>query len=343
MAQINADSVYSFCINLRYMRAQIVNCILIIPFYFAIMAHHHHNHSHEVKIKGSNQNIFVAGIVLNLLFVVAELIAGFATNSMALLSDAGHNAGDVISLVLSLVSFWIAGKKSSAVFTYGYKKTTVLAALANAVILLIAVGIIGFESVHRLLVKEEAVQGNVIAWIAALGIVINAASALLFYKAQKNELNARGAYLHLLSDALVSVGVVASGIIISYTHWYWLDAAVGLVVMIIILVSTWQLLKDSFKMSVDAVPSGMELDKIKDVIANINNVTAVHHVHVWAISTTENALTAHVIINEALLFNEKLDVIDEIKHELHHQNIQHATIEMESSEVALLHQSKNIV
>lgn len=302
--------------------------------------HHHHDHSHEVNLQGSNQKIFVAGIVLNLLFVIVELIAGFSTNSMALLSDAGHNAGDVASLVLSLVSFWIAGKKSSAVFTYGFKKTTVLAALANAVILLIAVGIIGYESVHRLFIKEEAVQGNVIAWIAAFGIIINAASALLFYKAQKNELNARGAYLHLLSDALVSAGVVVSGIIISYTHWYWLDAAVGLLVMIVILISTWQLLKDSFKMSVDAVPSGMELDKIKDVIANVEGVTGVHHVHVWAMSTTENALTAHVNISEVLSFKEKLDVISEIKHELQHQNIQHSTIELESTDVTSLHPFK---
>ena len=292
--------------------------------------HHHHDHSHDIDLKGANQKAFIAGIILNLLFVIVELIAGFTTNSMALLSDAGHNAGDVASLFLSLVALWIARKKSSSVFTYGYKKTTVLAALANAVILLIAVGIIGYESIHRLLVKEEAVQGNIIAWVAALGIVINAASALLFYKSQKNELNARGAYLHLLSDAMVSVGVVVSGIIISYTHWYWLDPAVGLVVMIFILISTWALLKDSFKMSVDAVPSGMELDKIKDVIAGVNNVTNVHHVHVWAMSTTENALTAHVAVNRALSFDEKLNVVHEIKHELHHQNIQHSTIELEN-------------
>ncbi len=291
--------------------------------------HHHHDHTHEVNLKGANQKAFIAGIILNLLFVIVELIAGFTTNSMALLSDAGHNAGDVASLFLSLAALWIARKKSSSVFTYGYKKTTVLAALANAVILLIAIGIIGYESIHRLLVKEEAVQGNIIAWVAALGIVINAVSALLFYQSQKNELNARGAYLHLLSDAMVSVGVVASGIIISYTHWYWLDPAVGLVVMIFILISTWQLLKDSFKMSVDAVPAGMELDKIKDVIGNVNNVTNVHHVHVWAMSTTENALTAHVAVNSELSFNEKLNVVHEIKHELHHQNIQHSTIELE--------------
>ena len=296
------------------------------------MAHHHHNHSHEVNLQGSNQKAFIIGIILNLLFVVAELIAGFTTNSMALLSDAGHNAGDVASLVLSLISFWIARKKSSSVFTYGFKKTTVLAALANAVILLIAVGVIGYESVTRLLIKEEAVQGNAIAWIAGLGIVINAVSAFLFYRSQKNELNARGAYLHLLADALVSVGVVISGIVISYTHWYWLDPAMGLVVMIVILIGTWQLLKDSFKMSVDAVPSGMELDEIKKVIAGVKDVTNVHHVHVWALSTTENALTAHVSVNGKLSFKEKLQVIQETKHELHHHNIQHSTLELDNSD-----------
>ncbi len=292
--------------------------------------HHHHDHSHEISdLQGSSKKIFIAGIVLNLLFVIVELIAGFASNSMALLSDAGHNAGDVAGLVLSLAALWLADKRSSPVFTYGYKKTTVLASLVNAVVLLIGVGIIGYESVHRLLIKETAVQGNVIAWIAALGIVVNATSALLFYKAQKNELNARGAYLHLLSDAAVSVGVVVSGIIIHYTNWYWLDPAMGLVVILIIVISTWGLLKDSFKMSVDAVPSGMELNEIKQIITNVKDVTNVHHVHVWAMSTTENALTAHVAVNNQLSFDEKLKVIHEIKHQLHHHNIQHSTIELE--------------
>lgn len=296
------------------------------------MAHdHHHNHSHEVEITKSNQSIYIAGILLNLLFVIAELIAGFATDSMALLSDAGHNAGDVISLVLSMSAFWIARKKSSSTYTYGFKKTTVLAALANAVILLIAVGIIGYESIHRLFVKEESVQGNIIAWIAALGIVINAASAFLFYKAQKNELNARGAYLHLMADALVSAAVVVSGIIISYTHWYWLDPAMGLVVVVVILASTWQLLKDSFKMSVDAVPTGIELEDVKQAILNVKDVTGVRHVHVWAMSTTENALTAHVCVTDALPFDNKLGVLHNIRHELEHHNIQHSTLELESS------------
>ena len=302
------------------------------------MAHdHQHNHSHDVQIDKSNQTIYIAGILLNLLFVIAELIAGFATDSMALLSDAGHNAGDVISLVLSLAAFWIARKKSSAVYTYGFKKTTVLAALANAVILLIAVGIIGYESIHRLFVQEESVQGNLIAWIAALGIVINAVSALLFYKAQKDELNARSAYLHLMADALVSAAVVVSGIIINYTHWYWLDPAMGLVVVIVILLSTWQLLKDSFKMSVDAVPTGIELEDIKQAILKVKDVTSVRHVHVWAMSTTENALTAHICITDSLPFDNKLAVLRNVKHELEHHNINHSTLELENSHTNVIH------
>lgn len=300
-------------------------------------SHHDHSHSHTISLNKGNHTAFIVGIALNLLFVVAELIAGLATNSMALLSDAGHNISDVASLVISLMSLWIAQKKSSPVYTYGYKKTTILAALVNAVILLVAIGIMGYESATRLLVKPEAVHGSTIAWVAGLGIVINTVSALLFYRQQKNELNARSAYLHLMADALVSLGVVISGIVISYTDWYWLDPAVGLVVMLIILISTWGLLRDSFKMSVDAVPSGIELDNIKQQIAAVKDVTGVHHVHVWALSTTENALTAHVLVNDALTFPEKMAVVQHIKHELHHCNIQHSTIELESSETASGH------
>jgi cobalt-zinc-cadmium efflux system protein len=234
----------------------------------------------------------------------------------------------VASLVLSLVAFKMAEKKSSPVYTYGYKKTTVLAALANAVVLFIAIGILGFESVTRLF-KPEKVEGSIIAWIAAGGIIINSISAFLFYKNRKKELNVRAAYLHLLTDALVSAGVVGAGILIIYTKWYWLDPAIGLIIMIIILVSTWKLLRDSFKMTIDAVPSGMELEEIKKIILHVAHVKQVWHVHVWPLSTTENALTALVAIDEQLSFNEKLKVIAEIKHELLHHNIHHSTIELQ--------------
>jgi cobalt-zinc-cadmium efflux system protein len=285
-----------------------------------------HIHSHTVEINKDNKNVFLIGIGLNMAFVLAEVIAGIAYNSMALLTDAGHNLSDVASLVISLVAFWIAKKQSSAEYTYGYKKTTVLAALVNAVVLLIAIGVLGVEAFTRLL-KPEAVSGGMIAWVAALGIIINSISAFLFFR-QKHELNSKAAYVHLLADALVSLGVVIAGIIISYTHLYWIDPAIGLLIMVVILVSTWGLLRDSFKMTIDAVPAGIELDKIKKVITSVPHVKHVHHVHVWSLSTTENALTAHVVIDEQLSFDQKLQVVDEIKHELEHHNIHHSTIEL---------------
>jgi cobalt-zinc-cadmium efflux system protein len=292
--------------------------------------HEHHSHLHAPDFEHGNRKAFIAGICLNFAFVLAEVIAGVIYNSMALLTDAGHNASDVASLALSLTAFWMARKKSTAEYTYGYKKTTVLAALANAVILLIAIGILGYESIKRLL-RPEAIQGAMIAWIAGVGIIVNSVSAFLFYKGKEKDLNAKSAYLHLLTDALVSLGVVIAGIIMTYTKWYWLDPVIGLVIMIVILISTWGLLRDSFKMTIDAVPSGIELEQIKKVILSVNHVQNVGHVHVWPLSTTENALTAHVVVSDQLNFEERLQVVKNIKHELEHHNIHHSTIELEKS------------
>jgi cobalt-zinc-cadmium efflux system protein len=294
------------------------------------MAHSHEtgHHSHNPDLEHGNKKAFLAGIFLNVAFVLAEIIGGLVYDSMALLTDAGHNASDAASLVLSLIAFWMAGKKSSSVYTYGYKKTTVLAALVNAVILLIAIGILGYESVTRLF-KPESVQGGVIAWIAGFGIIVNSLSAFLFYRNKEKDLNVKSAYLHLLADALVSVGVVIGGIVISYTNWYWLDPAIGLIIMIVILISTWGLLRDSFKMTIDAVPSGLQLEEIKQIILAVLHVKKVEHVHVWPLSTTENALTAHVVLDEGLSFDERLAVVQNIKHELLHHNIHHSTIELE--------------
>ena len=290
--------------------------------------HHSHSHMHGLDFQQSNRRAFIVGIYLNMAFVIAEIVGGLIFNSMSLLTDAGHNLSDVASLFLSLLAFKMAARKSSAVYTYGFKKTTVLAALANAVILFIAIGILGVESFTRLL-KPEKVQGGVIAWIAALGIVINSITAFLFYKGSKKELNAKSAYLHLFADALISLGVVVTGIIIVYTGWYWLDAATGIIIMITILISAWGLLRDSFKMTIDAVPTGIELENIKKIILKVDHVKQVGHVHVWPLSTTENALTAHVALDEQLSFDEKLKVIAEIRHELMHENIHHSTIELQ--------------
>jgi len=290
--------------------------------------HHSHSHSHGLDFHESNRRAFIVGIYLNMAFVVAEIIGGLIFNSMSLLTDAGHNLSDVAGLFLSLLALKMATRKSSPVYTYGFKKTTVLAALANAVVLFIAIGILGVESFTRLL-KPEKVQGGVIAWIAALGIVVNSVTAFLFYGSRKKELNAKSAYLHLFADALISLGVVVTGIIIVYTGWYWLDAVTGIIIMIIILISAWGLLRDSFKMTIDAVPAGIELEDIKKIILQVDHVTQVGHVHVWPLSTTENALTAHVAIDEQLSFDEKLKVIAKIRHELIHHNIHHSTIELQ--------------
>ena len=290
--------------------------------------HHPHSHSHGLDFHESDRRAFIVGIYLNMAFVVAEIIGGLIFNSMSLLTDAGHNLSDVAGLFLSLLAFKMATRKSSPVYTYGFKKTTVLAALANAVVLFIAIGILGVESFTRLL-KPEKVQGGVIAWIAALGIVVNSVTAFLFYGSRKKELNAKSAYLHLFADALISLGVVVTGIIIVYTGWYWLDAVTGIIIMIIILISAWGLLRDSFKMTIDAVPAGIELEDIKKIILQVDHVTQVGHVHVWPLSTTENALTAHVAIDEQLSFDEKLKVIAKIRHELIHHNIHHSTIELQ--------------
>lgn len=289
---------------------------------------HNHHHSHAFNFESGSHRAFTIGICLNLAFVIAEVVAGLLYHSMALLTDAGHNLSDVASLALSLVAFWMAKRKSTAQYTYGYKKTTILAALMNAVVLLIAIGVLGYESITRLL-RPEKVQGNIIAWIAGLGIVINSFSAFLFYKGKENDLNAKSAYLHLLADALVSLGVVIAGIVMVYTGWYWLDPTIGLLIMVVILISTWGLLKDSFKMTIDAVPSGMALGEVKTIILKVPHVESVAHVHVWPLSTTENALTAHVAVDNALSFEEKIKVVAAVKHELLHHNIHHSTIELE--------------
>lgn len=272
---------------------------------------------------------FITGIALNMIYVITEAIFGFADHSMALLSDAGHNLGDVASLLLSLIAFRLAKVKPSSTFTYGYKKTTILASLTNAVILLLAVGMLGYESIQRLS-HPAPVPGGVIAWVAALGIVVNGFTAYLFHR-KGSELNMRGAYLHMLADAVVSVVVVISGIIIQYTHLYWIDPVISIVVLLVILYSTWSLLTDSLRLSMDAVPPDMDVDKITGFISKMKDVQNIHHVHIWAMSTTENALTAHVVLNDSLSFDEKMKLVHNIKHELEHHNIGHATIELESA------------
>ena len=292
--------------------------------------HGGHHHHHEVTAKDAASGAFIAGIVLNAAYVVVQVVAGLATHSMALLSDAGHNLADVASLALSLMAFRLARIKPSDTFTYGFKKTTILAALTNAVVLLVTVGMLGYESVNRVF-HPQPVQGGLVAIVAGIGIAINMGSALLFFRNKDHDLNTKGAYLHLMSDALVSLGVVVTGLVIKYTGWYWLDGVVSVAVLFFILISTWSLLTGSLRLSLDAVPPGVKMDKIETAVMNIAGVESIHHMHIWAMSTTENALTTHLVLSEQLNFDEKMNLVHKIKHELLHLNIHHATIELESA------------
>lgn len=262
-------------------------------------------------------------------FVVVQACVGLYTGSVALLSDAGHNLSDVASLLISLLAFRLARKRPTHSFTYGYKKTTVLAALINAVVLLIAIGVLGYEAIVRLR-EPRPLDGGLVAIVAGIGIVINFGSAMFFFRSKDHDLNTRGAYLHLLTDAAVSMGVVIAGLLIKYTGLYWLDGAVSLLVLLVILVSTWSLLTDSLRMALDAVPHNVAAEDIKDLVMAIEGVEEMHHTHIWAMSTTQNALTTHLTLSDKLSFEEKMQLVHDIKHQLHHHNIHHATIELES-------------
>ncbi len=288
---------------------------------------HSHGHSHAATAAQATSKAFLLGIILNLLYVAVEAGAGFWTHSLSLLTDAGHNLSDVASLALSLIAFRLAKVKPTQTFTYGYKKSTILAALINAVVLLVAVGILGYEAAIRLQ-HPQPMEGGVIAWVAGLGIVINGVSALLFFR-DKHELNAKSAYLHLLADAGVSAGVVAAGVIIRYTHWYWLDTVVSMGVLVVILISTWGLLADSLRLSLDAVPRNVDAAEVEKAMLETAGVKSVAHIHIWAMSTTDNALTAHIVVNE--LQDDPFKIIATVKHELLHHNVQHATIEIDRS------------
>lgn len=287
------------------------------------MEHEHHHHTHTLD---HLNKAFIIGIVLNLIFVVVEFGAGLWLDSLALMSDAGHNLSDVVSLVLALFAFRLAKVKPTDRYTYGYKKSTILISLLNACILLVAVGVILAESIKKLHAPQP-IEGDAIAWVAGIGILINGFTAWLFMKDRGKDLNVKGAYLHMAADTLVSVGVVVSGIIIQHTGWYIIDPIIGIVIAVVILVSTTGLLHDSLRLSLDGVPAGINTGEIeKSLLDADQRIINIHHTHIWAISTTENALTAHVVVKST-------DNMEEIKHKLKEllakENIRHATLEFE--------------
>lgn len=298
--------------------------------------HHNHEHSHEHEHHGHHHHhahaieklstIYIVAVALNLLFVIVEAIAGFVGNSIGLLSDAGHNLSDVFSLLLAMIALKLASSHATKRFTYGHRKASVLISLLNAIILLVAVGAIIVESVEKFFIPSE-VNGPLIIWTASVGIVINGITAWVLSRQNQHDINTRGAFLHMLADTLVSVGVVVSGIIINYTGWTVIDPIIGIVIAVVILFSTWDLLSESLRMSTDAVPEGFDADDIQNRISALDGVINVHHMHIWAISTTETALTCHIVIPEASMLEE---VTDRVKEMLDGIGIHHSTLELET-------------
>ena len=290
--------------------------------------HHHHHHHHHAAPTQSLNGIFILSIILNGLFVLIEAGVGLWQDSLSLLSDAGHNLSDVFSLLLVLIAFRLAKVQRNERYTYGYRKSTILISLLNAVILLVAVGAIVIESLHKFSEPTE-VNGIAVSWTAGVGILINGATALLLMRGQRSDLNVRGAFLHMAADTLVSIGLVFSGILIYYTGWTVVDPIVSLIIAAVILVSTWELLSDSLRLAVDGIPDGVELQEIEQLLNAEEHVKGTHHIHVWAISTTETALTAHVVIDDLSCWPQ---VSEHIKHTLAEHGINHATLEPETEE-----------
>ncbi len=286
-------------------------------------------HTHHIEADMKLNNAFKISIALNLLYVFVEFGFGFYTNSLALMSDAGHNLTDVASLCLALLAFKLAKVAPTKNFTYGYSKVSVIISLLNSVILLITVGIIGFEAIDRLQ-HPQPIQGITIAVVSGFGILVNSLSAILFFKTKNNDINIKGAFLHLAVDALVSLSVVVAGIVIYFTQWFIIDAILSLVVMIVIIVTTWNVLIQSVKLSIDAVPQGVDMDEIIIEVEKLQGVINFHHLHIWPLSTNKNALTGHLVINGNSCDIDKTETIkNKTKELLLTLNIHHATIETE--------------
>jgi cobalt-zinc-cadmium efflux system protein len=271
---------------------------------------------------------YLIGIGLNLAFVVVEFFYGFLSHSLSLIADAWHNLGDVAGLAISLLALRMATLKPNAKYTYGFSKGTILASLSNSVLLLLAVGSIGYEAVQRLM-SPEPPQWGIMSMVAGIGIVINTATALLFFN--KNELNSRSAFLHMAADAGVSAGVVLGGFLIHFSGQNWLDPAISIVICLVILFGTFQVLKSSLRLTLDGVPENVDVQAVKNAALQLDEVQDIHHLHIWALSTTKNAMTAHLLLKNDLSEVQSAALKNKLKHQLLHLNIQHATLELETS------------
>lgn len=287
--------------------------------------HHHHHHEHQIT---SLNAAFIIGIALNTLYVIIEAIFGIIYDSMGLLSDAGHNLSDVAALLLAMIAYRLAKRKPDSRHTYGYRKFTIQASFINALLLCVAVGVIIAEAIEKI-IEPTQVDGDAIAWVAGAGVVVNGITAWLFMSHGKGDLNVKGAFLHMLADTLVSVGVVISGIIIQFTGWYIIDPIIGLSIAIFIGISTKNLLVESFRLSIDDVPAAIDMSRLEQELQAVPGVESIHHIHVWALSTTERAMTLHAVVSPAAN-------VDGVIHQLHRvaaaNGISHSTIEPESED-----------
>ncbi|HET7062480.1 MAG TPA: cation diffusion facilitator family transporter [Nitrosospira sp.] len=284
-------------------------------------SHAHRNHQHHPHGHG---RAFVIAICLNVTFVVVEFAYGFIANSTALMADAGHNLSDVLGLALAAGASILASKAASENYTYGLRSSSILAALGNAVLLLVACGAIAWEAIHRFL-QPPAVAGLTVTLVALIGVVINGFSAWLFIKGSKNDLNIRGAYLHMAADAAVSGGVVLAGIAMMLTDQYWLDPAVSLLVVAIVIAATWGLLRDSLRLALNAVPGHIEISRIDAYLRERPGVVDIHDLHIWGLSTTESALTVHLVMPNGYpgdAFMENIRETLNVRFSIHHCTIQ---------------------
>ena len=282
-----------------------------------------HDHNHQI----SNYNrAFAIGVMLNVIFVAIEAGYGLAAGSLALIADAGHNLSDVLSLLIAWGAALLATKPATEKRTYGFRKVTIMASLASAILLLVALGGITWEAIGRFF-DPKPVEGMTVIAVAAIGVVINTITALLFVSGQKHDLNIRGAFLHMAADAGVSFGVVVAGIIIVVTGWLLIDPLIGLFIVAVILVGTWSLLRDSMNLAIDSVPKGIDMAGIKRYLTSLENVSQIHDLHVWPMSTTEVALSVHLIIVDDSLDN---NLLPELQQQLHDRfSIDHSTIQVE--------------
>ncbi len=285
--------------------------------------HEHHNHTHTV----SNYNFaFSVGISLNVIFIVIEAGYGVAADSLALIADAGHNLSDVLSLLLAWGAHFLAQKTATEKRTYGFRKLTIMASLVSAIFLLIALGGITWEAINRLS-NPKPVEGITVIAVAAIGILINGMTALLFVSGKKHDLNIRAAFLHMVADAIVSFGVVIAGAIIMFKGWLLADPLISLFIVVAILVGTWSLFRDSINLSLDAVPENINFAEVKGYLTGVESVTQIHDLHIWAMSTTESALSVHLKVVDNSLHDDFLPNIQ--KHLKDYFGIAHSTIQVE--------------